>query len=505
MSILPPLLEPDGGRAAAGSLGPGAAPIRMIARVVALAGADAWIETGHGRALLQGAPALRPGAALVLELERADPALTRTGHIVAVDRQPLEPALRIRLQPAPPTPTAATMRSVAALEVNVRALGADGHPTTPAFTARLSVTLPGPAPAAPTSSASASLALSAAAPANVPPVARGPAGSLPSIHPAATPAVGRPAASPVAPHGGPGPMPPAVPAPNAAPAMPQLLGALVAQGHALEVIVLPRDALGRTLLRAAGVILQLDTPVDLPAGARLQLTVPGAARPGGAPPQTGPLEAVRTLAAVLREPAGVPEPAQPGTLRLPEPDANLAARLLRLVQLIAPTPAEGGASRPAGPAVLEGRPGAARITAALAELGRLAGEPLSGTWRVLLVPVAFEGAPLLRLYAREDCPRDGGAGERDSDRPGSARRAVFELEFAALGRCQIDVLCQARRFDLLVRTEQPLPRDLRREIRELYLAARDAAGLVGAARFRAGQLLVLPEPGGTGGPGGITV
>jgi hypothetical protein len=79
------------------------------------------------------------------------------------------------------------------------------------------------------------------------------------------------------------------------------------------------------------------------------------------------------------------------------------------------------------------------------------------------------------------------------------------VEFGALGRCQIDVLCQARRFDLLVRTEQPLSPDLRRELRELYLAARDAAGLVGTARFRTGQLLALPEPSAAGGPGGITV
>ena len=74
----------------------------------------------------------------------------------------------------------------------------------------------------------------------------------------------------------------------------------------------------------------------------------------------------------------------------------------------------------------------------------------------------------------------------------AARRAVFQLEFGELGRCQIDVLCQARRFDLVVRTEQLLPPRVRREFRELYLAARDVAGLV----------LALPEPAGAGGPGG---
>ena len=83
---------------------------------------------------------------------------------------------------------------------------------------------------------------------------------------------------------------------------------------------------------------------------------------------------------------------------------------------------------------------------------------------------------------------------------------MFDFEFSELGRCQLDVLCQARRFDLLVRTGQPLPARVRRDVRELYLAARDVAGLVGEVRFRAGQWLALPEPTGAGGAGGgITV
>ena len=222
--------------------------------------------------------------------------------------------------------------------------------------------------------------------------------------------------------------------------------------------------------------------------------------------QAGPLDAVRTLATWLREQPEVAEPARAEAPRLPEPDATLASRLLRLVQLIAHRPRSADVPRPAGPAVTEARPGMAPVTEALAELGRVAGEPQSGGWRLLLLPLAFEGAPLLRLYVREDPrDRDGSGTDHDGERSGAIRRAIFEVEFGALGRCQIDVLCQARRFDLLVRTEQPLPPDLRREIREFYLAARDAAGLTGTARFPAGRLLALPEPSAAGGAGGITV
>ena len=311
----------------------------------------------------------------------------------------------------------------------------------------------------------------------------------------------------LAPPTAPGPATVSTSLPPAPPAILDHLGALAAQGRALEAVVLPRDALGRILLRAAELTLQVDTPLDLPAGARVQLSLPAApARFGLALPEAGPLEAVRTLAAWLRGQADAAEPAHAGAPRLPEPDATLASRLLRLVQLIATRSSGAEVRRPSEPAHAEGQPGAARVTAALAELGRVAGEPQHGGWRVLLLPLAFEGAPLLRLYLRED-PDAGNHGGADQEADGSraARRAVFEVEFGALGHCQIDVLCQARRFDLLVRTVQSLPPDLRSDIRALYLAARDAAGLVGAVRFRAGQLLALPEPPAAGGVGGITV
>lgn len=452
-----------------------AATIRLGARVIAIAGADAMIETAHGRVLLQGVSGLRPGATLLLELQHPDPALARTGRVVAIGEQRLDRAAPVRLQPVPPTQVAAAVRPAAALEVSVRPVGPDGRPITPAFIARLSVPPPEPGSASPQSSP-ALAAGGAAGRANVPPAISGSVGHAPPTSTGIAPATSPMAAVLAAPTG-PGPATAGSGLSAPLPAILEHLGSLTAQGQALEAVVLPRDALGRTLLRAAGLTLQVDTSLDLPAGARLQLSLPSEpARFDAALLRAGPLDAVRTLAAWLREQATVAEPAQAGALRLAEPDATLASRLLRLVQLIAPRPASADARQPANPAVTEGQTGAARVSAALAELGRMAGEPQNGGWRVLLLPLAFEGAPLLRLYVREDpCDEDGSGTEHDTDRS-PARRAVFEVEFGALGRCQIDVLCQARRFDLLVRTEQPLSRDLRREIREVYLAARDARG-----------------------------
>jgi flagellar biosynthesis protein FlhA len=53
--------------------------------------------------------------------------------------------------------------------------------------------------------------------------------------------------------------------------------------------------------------------------------------------------------------------------------------------------------------------------------------------------------------------------------------------------------------------ERSLRSQLRRELREVYLAARDVAGLIGEVRFRAGRLLALPEPAGARGPGSAII
>ena len=71
----------------------------------------------------------------------------------------------------------------------------------------------------------------------------------------------------------------------------------------------------------------------------------------------------------------------------------------------------------------------------------------------------------------------------------SALRAL-----ARRGRCQLDVLCRAARFDLVVRTEQPLGATLQGDIRVLVHAASEVGGVTGKVEFRAAGLLALPAP-----------
>ena len=264
---------------------------------------------------------------------------------------------------------------------------------------------------------------------------------------------------------------------------------------ALSAEVLRVDPVGHLLLRAADLTLRLETAVDVPAGARLQLVLPEsfAARSGQPAPTVASDPLDRVIEALLR-PAATGGPGGPAGLRLPAADHALAARLLHWIDTLRASGGPSDARSGAGAGAPDPGPEAGALRSALHELAQQARAPQPGGWRVLVMPFGVEDPTPLRLYLR-DLPPDQ---ERDS-RPGrerrsGARRAIFALELSELGCCQLDMLCQPRRFDLAVRTERPLAAALQHEIRDLLEAACGIAGVAGKVEFRAAELLSLPDP-----------
>lgn len=248
-------------------------------------------------------------------------------------------------------------------------------------------------------------------------------------------------------------------------------------------IVIGRDPSGRTLLELDGQLVRLDESLELPPGTRLQAVVLAAHSPptksasAGLPPL---LQAVVQMLGL--RPEGSP-------LQLPLPDDRLAARILTLGR------ASSGGSAAADPGDRIG----AELKQALSDLGQQAHEPLPGGWRLLQVPFGHPAEPCaLRLFQRDDTVWPDEPQDPDRELDERAQRAVFEVEFSRLGRCQLDVLCQRRRFDLAVRTETALASDLQAEIRALYSSACELAGLAGQVSFASERLLDLPglpDPG----------
>ncbi len=233
----------------------------------------------------------------------------------------------------------------------------------------------------------------------------------------------------------------------------------------------------------------------MPAGARLQLILPDgfATRAGEAAPAVGKDALHRLIDALLQRPATSRDAGGPEGLRLPAVDHALAARLLRWIEIL------GGRAGAADPESAGDRggpdsgPEAGALRSALSELAQHARTPQAGGWRVLVMPLGIEDPSALRLYLRdlpdgEHHPRPG------RERRPAARRAIFEVELSQLGRCQLDVLCQPRRFDLAVRTDRPLAAAVQADIRGLLAAACELAGVAGKVEFLATELLALPDP-----------
>jgi hypothetical protein len=273
-------------------------------------------------------------------------------------------------------------------------------------------------------------------------------------------------------------------------------GQAVSAGGALTAEVSRSDPSGGLLLRAAGLTLRLETAVDVPAGARLQLVLPDgfASRPGEPAPTPGDDAFHQLLNALLQRPTATGDAGGLAELRLPPADHALAARLLRWIETLRASPGAPDSEAGADAGGPDPQPEAGPLRSALSALGQHAREPQASGWRVLVMPLGVEDPSPLRLYLRDLPPDREGHPRPGRDRRSAAQRAVFEVELSQLGRCQLDVLCQARRFDLAVRTDRPLAAALQDDIRALLNAACEIAGVAGKVEFRVAELLTLPDP-----------
>jgi hypothetical protein len=258
-------------------------------------------------------------------------------------------------------------------------------------------------------------------------------------------------------------------------ALQRLEGVVVMQGRAAAVLEIADRRVG----------LEGAPPLrDLPAGARVQLVLPAGTslpQPAGAPvAAAAPRQASAETAPARADPAA-PEH------RMPAAEPASAAQLLQAIQS-----ARLDSSRRWRQAESVPDRAAAAAAPSASEMGT---EPFrqshAGGWRLLLLPFGAGPADGLRLYLGED-PSEGHGGASEAG-PETPRRAVFELDLSHLGRCQLDVFCETRRFDLIVRGERTFDAPLESEIRALHHAALDAAGWVGAISFRP-ELVAMPGP-----------
>lgn len=254
--------------------------------------------------------------------------------------------------------------------------------------------------------------------------------------------------------------------------------------------VVVESAVGETLI---------DTPLGLLALAQRLALVPGTVMPFeelAATPPAAEFESDDPVRAsgwpVLDEALAVLDssaPALAAQLRpelMPQSGPQLAGTLLFLL---------GGLYSGAWPSseVLRALSGAGheklanRLLEDAGELRRLGADSATGDWQVLTLPLLEGGAILpLRLYLRRK--------PKKTDKPGEeGERFAIEVELTRLGTLQFDGLVRGQRFDLFVRTHQPLAMELRQEASAIFRHATAASGLTGEIAFAAAaQFAVTP-------------
>ncbi|MFQ5533700.1 MAG: hypothetical protein ACE5EM_02610 [Sphingomonadales bacterium] len=113
---------------------------------------------------------------------------------------------------------------------------------------------------------------------------------------------------------------------------------------------------------------------------------------------------------------------------------------------------------------------------------RLAGEPIGGEWRPIVLPL-HDGqnfSPLILFLRHQHLEGDGSNSGPDQDndnKPGT--RFILELTMTRLGQIQLDGLISQGQFDLIVRSSRALSEELRMGVMNLFNRTNEGAGMTG--------------------------
>lgn len=272
----------------------------------------------------------------------------------------------------------------------------------------------------------------------------------------------------------------------------------------LPAVVVAQPSGGAALVQSAAGTLSLDVGMPLPVGSALRLEVLG--RPLPPPPISSPAAPPQGLSA-----AGWPTLDQTVDTLLAT-DRQAADMLMRMIPQAGPRLAaamslfagavrSGDSRQLLSEPVIKGldkagrRDLADRLKKEFLDLADEASRPVGkGDWQALTLPFAH-GADIdpVSLYVHRPVDEDGQGGRR-----GDEQRFILDVRMSVLGRIQLDGLVQkdTKRFDLIVRSAQPLPAVMTRDIAGIFAECGQMTGIKGQVTFQAGRPFVDLPPAG---------
>jgi hypothetical protein len=304
-------------------------------------------------------------------------------------------------------------------------------------------------------------------------------------------------------------------------ALPGATMSAVPQSNTLSGTVTAFTPSGKPILETPAGLLSLDTDADIRIGHKLTFAViPPVPRPDGGTMAASFLDsfihgkswptleqAATFLAQRAHETAsgsGI-APGVASNLPIPQADSHLAHNLMSATAALADGDIRTWLGDLANTLEQDQPNLFHRLNDEFAQLARLATEPRTDDWRTALLPF-FTGGNMepVQMHLRgERQPK----GEKKKD---SGARFVIDLNLSKLGRFQLDGFLKDRgetkNFDLIVRTEAPLPQRMRSDINRIFTDFAEVAGLRGGITFQArGQFVEVPLPSLQHRDGGVVV
>jgi len=312
-------------------------------------------------------------------------------------------------------------------------------------------------------------------------------------------------AAPAPPGAMPGPAAAGATAPTAAPtgtaaslAPPSPSAPLILTGRVLANSIPGGGALVQT---EAG-LLSLPSGLSLPVGGMVRLEVVGPPLPP--PPAPAPLapglgtggwpalsEALELLTRSDLRTAEVLLQA------IPQSGPRLAAALAQFAVAIRQGESRlpGGESTQRGLDKIGRHDLAERLRGDLKSLSEEAVRPkgATGEWQTLTMPF-LNGAQIDPIRLHVQTPQQDEENRRGGS--GGEKRFILDVEMSRLGRIQFDglVLRESKRFDLIVRTRQPLDSVICRDIAGIFAECAQLTGIKGGVSFQAGRAFVELPP-----------
>ncbi len=276
-----------------------------------------------------------------------------------------------------------------------------------------------------------------------------------------------------------------------------LVGKLTSLPESMMVTVVGHAADAGSLVLSTdhGDLFQTDVPLDLPVNTRLRLAL----KPFNLPQnqvqpahQQGALAQLITILEDLEQPrpaGGAPGQASAKS-QLPEPNRDLAARFIHLMNLQTDALSHDAEVSPRGQET-----GAASKSSSLQQLlsdiAQTMGEQIEEGWRATSLPLSSDPTQAVGIYFREQAMTNSDDEEQNDHDQGDIQRAIFDVTFQNLGRCQIDVLCQDQRFDLLIRSERGFRPTDQQALTDLFVSTCEITGLQGDISYRQGGFFEL--------------